>query len=228
MVSRFFNEARAAALIEHPGMVEVYDFGHHANGSAYIVMEYLEGESLAHRLHRERKLPIDLVAALGRQIASAVGAAHAKAIVHRDLKPDNVFLVRDDETASGLRAKVLDFGIAKLAGDGQPGSLKTRTGMLLGTPYYMSPEQCRGAGRSTTARTSTRWAASSTRCLRAAAVRGRGHGRDGAPPHQRSRRRRRGIARAFDPGGARAADPLVSRQGARRARCRRWPTCTRR
>src|SRR6185503_6610970 len=66
--------------------------------------------------------------------------------VHRDLKPDNLFLVRDDEVAYGARAKVLDFGIAKLAGDGKPGSMRTRTGALMGTPAYMSPEQCRGAG----------------------------------------------------------------------------------
>src|SRR6185295_17013388 len=94
MVERFFNEARAAALIHHPSLVDVYDYGVLPTGSAYIVMEYLEGESLAQMLDREGRLPADTVAALGRQIAAGVGAAHAKGIVHRDLKPDNIFIVR--------------------------------------------------------------------------------------------------------------------------------------
>jgi serine/threonine-protein kinase len=147
MVDRFFSEARIASSIEHAGMVGVYDFGHHSDGCAYIVMEFLEGETLTAFLARAGgKLPPDLVMAIGRQIASAVGAAHQKGIVHRDLKPDNVFLVADAEVAAGMRAKVLDFGIAKLMADAKPGSMRTRTGVLMGTPVYMSPEQCRGAG----------------------------------------------------------------------------------
>jgi len=144
MVTRFFNEARATTMIQHPGLVDIFDFGHAPNGSAYIAMEFLAGESLAGRLARERPLQLDDQIAILRQLCSAVGAAHKKGIVHRDLKPDNVFLVPDADVIGGARVKVLDFGIAKLAGD--LGGSKTRTGSMMGTPMYMSPEQCRGAG----------------------------------------------------------------------------------
>ncbi|MCC6993387.1 MAG: protein kinase [Deltaproteobacteria bacterium] len=144
MVTRFFNEARATTMIQHPGLVDIFDFGHAPNGSAYIAMEFLAGESLAGRLARERPLQLDDQIAILRQLCSAVGAAHKKGIVHRDLKPDNVFLVPDVDVIGGARVKVLDFGIAKLAGD--LGGSKTRTGSMMGTPMYMSPEQCRGAG----------------------------------------------------------------------------------
>jgi serine/threonine-protein kinase len=145
LVTRFFNEARAATAVKHPGIVEIYDFGYHTDGSAYIVMEYLEGETLSARLRRFGPLPAARAAALGRQVAGALGAAHAKGIVHRDLKPDNIFIVRDPDITDGERTKILDFGIAKLAGD-QPGSSRTRTGVVMGTPTYMSPEQSKGAG----------------------------------------------------------------------------------
>jgi serine/threonine-protein kinase len=150
VVNRFFNEARAATLIRHPGLVDVIDFGYYQDGSAYLIMEFLEGESLAARLKRERMGTKELVA-LGRQVAAAVGAAHEKGIIHRDLKPDNIFLVPDRELAGGVRVKVLDFGIAKLSTPERPGpdtpggSLKTRTGVVMGTPLYMSPEQGGGA-----------------------------------------------------------------------------------
>jgi len=147
LVTRFFNEARAATAVKHPGIVEIYDFGYHGDGSAYIVMEYLEGESLSARLRRVRLYSEARAAALGRQVASALGAAHAKGIVHRDLKPDNIFIVRDPEIADGERTKILDFGIAKLATSETPGSAVTRTGMVMGTPSYMSPEQCKGSGQ---------------------------------------------------------------------------------
>jgi eukaryotic-like serine/threonine-protein kinase len=145
MVARMFNEARATALIRHPGLVDVYDFGRLADGRAFIVMEYLDGESLAARLARGR-LPAELACVLARQVAAAVGAAHATGIVHRDLKPDNIYIVADDEIDAGVRARVLDFGIAKLSDVLAGGGHHTRTGSLLGTPAYMSPEQCRGAG----------------------------------------------------------------------------------
>jgi serine/threonine-protein kinase len=147
MVNRMFNEARMCALIKHPGMVDVYDFGRHSNGCAYLVMELLEGESLHALVLREKILPPDVAVSLVRQIASAVGAAHAKGIIHRDLKPDNVFVEPDDETAVGLRTRVLDFGIAKLTMAASGNMYKTRTGALIGTPMYMSPEQCRGTGQ---------------------------------------------------------------------------------
>jgi eukaryotic-like serine/threonine-protein kinase len=147
MVARIFNEARMTALIKHPGLVDVYDFGRLPDGRAYLVMEYLEGETLASMIARQRRLPVELAVGIARQIAAAVGAAHQKGIVHRDLKPDNVFIVADEEAALGLRARILDFGIAKLAPELTGGGLHTRTGSLLGTPTYMAPEQCRGTGK---------------------------------------------------------------------------------
>jgi serine/threonine-protein kinase len=142
IVGRFFNEARAATAIRHPGIVEIYDFGYLPNGSAFIAMEFLEGESLASRLERAGRLSVSATILIGRQIAAALHAAHSKGITHRDLKPDNVFLVPDPEI--GERVKLLDFGIAKLTTE-EPGGTHTRTGMVMGTPVYMSPEQCRGA-----------------------------------------------------------------------------------
>jgi serine/threonine-protein kinase len=106
-------------------------------------MERLEGETLARRSARTR-FDWPAVLAIARQIAGALAAAHGKGIVHRDLKPDNVFLVRDPEVSGGERIKLLDFGIAKLAVESTPTPTVTRTGVVLGTPTYMSPEQCRG------------------------------------------------------------------------------------
>ena len=143
IVSRFFNEARAVTTISDPGIVQVFDFGYHTDGSAFIVMEFLEGEPLDRRLARLGRLPVVDALRLCRQIASSLAAAHAQHIIHRDLKPENIFLVRDGEVASGERSKILDFGIAKLSDD-HPGKVKTSTGALMGTPVYMSPEQCRG------------------------------------------------------------------------------------
>ncbi|HUQ03996.1 MAG TPA: protein kinase [Kofleriaceae bacterium] len=142
-VQRFFNEARAATAINHPSIVEIYDFGWSPDGSAYIVMELMDGESLSARLRRLRRLPVANALTVARQIANALAAAHKAGIVHRDLKPDNVFLVPDIEVAGGERVKLLDFGIAKLAADG--GVSRTTTGAIMGTPLYMSPEQCEGA-----------------------------------------------------------------------------------
>jgi eukaryotic-like serine/threonine-protein kinase len=143
IVMRFFNEARAATAIRHPGIVEIYDFGWTPEGAAYIVMEHLEGETLSRRAAHAR-LSWKAALAIARQIAGALGAAHAKGIVHRDLKPDNIFLVLDPEVPGGERIKLLDFGIAKLAGDTAPNVQVTRTGAVMGTPTYMAPEQCRG------------------------------------------------------------------------------------
>jgi hypothetical protein len=143
IVQRFFNEARAATAIKHPGIVEIYDFGFAADGSAYIVMELLSGEPLADRLRRGR-MPAVVAAHLMRQTATALGAAHQAGIVHRDLKPDNIYLVPDAETAIGERVKLLDFGIAKLGDAGAGALARTSAGTIMGTPYYMAPEQCRG------------------------------------------------------------------------------------
>jgi len=143
IVARFFNEARAATAILDPGIVQIFDFGHHVDGSAYIAMEMLEGEPLDKRLRRLGRLALPDALRIMRQVASTLGVAHTRGIVHRDLKPENVFLVHDPEVYGGERAKVLDFGIAKLTGDP---SVKTQTHAVMGTPAYMSPEQCRGAG----------------------------------------------------------------------------------
>jgi serine/threonine-protein kinase len=146
IVQRFFNEARAVTAITDPGIVQVFDFGYDQAGSAYIIMELLEGEPMNRRLERLGRFPLIDALRLMRQICVSLSAAHAKGIVHRDLKPDNIFIVGDPAVTGGERAKILDFGIAKLSGD-EPGKMKTRTGMVMGTPVYMSPEQCRGAGQ---------------------------------------------------------------------------------
>jgi serine/threonine-protein kinase len=146
-IARFFNEARAVNIIQHPGLVGMFESGRMEDGSAYIVMEFLEGELLSNRLIKANKLSLKSALTLCRQIASALAAAHMKRIVHRDLKPENIMLVPDPETADGERVKVFDFGIAKLRvdslGPGRGPSL-TQTGMIMGTPTHMAPEQCRG------------------------------------------------------------------------------------
>ena len=151
-VARFFAEARATSSIRHPGIVEVIDCDVQAGGRAYIVMELLEGQSLLARMAGAPSFGQDERTALGvtGEIAGALAAAHRKNIVHRDLKPDNIFLANDPREPGGFVVKILDFGIAKLlsndSGDSGPaGMARTRTGALLGTPTYMSPEQCRGA-----------------------------------------------------------------------------------
>lgn len=144
IVGRFFNEARAATAIRNPGIVEVYDFGFLEDGTAYIIMEYLEGENLAARIRRGRST-IAMTLTIVRAIARALQAAHEQGVIHRDLKPENVFLTADSELPTGERVKLLDFGIAKLAYDVGGGS-HTATGAVMGTPMYMSPEQCRNAG----------------------------------------------------------------------------------
>jgi serine/threonine-protein kinase len=141
---RFVDEARAASAIQHSNIVEVLDFGRLPDGQPYIVMEYLPGESLAARLRRVGQLRVRHAVEIAFQIANVLTAAHDKGIVHRDLKPDNVFLVPDRRQPGREIVKVLDFGIAKLQGDLKHSEAHTRTGSLVGTPLYMSPEQCRG------------------------------------------------------------------------------------
>ena len=137
-VVRFFNEARAVSRIQHAGITKIFDSGILPNGRAYLVMEYLDGESLAHRIQR-RAVTRTALADIGRQIASVLDATHNAGITHRDLKPENVFLVADREQPRGERVKVLDFGVAKLTGTIAPNS--PRTFGTLGTPMYMAPEQ---------------------------------------------------------------------------------------
>ena len=145
-VDRFFNEARATTSISDPGIVQVFDFGFTTDNVAYIVMELLEGEQLNRRLRRMGTLAPRDALQIARQVAGSLGAAHAAGIVHRDLKPENLYMVRDLGSPGGERPKILDFGIAKLADD-HPDRLRTTTGAIMGTPIYMSPEQCNGAAR---------------------------------------------------------------------------------
>ena len=144
-VRRFFNEAKAANRIDHPAIVQVQDCGQLPDGTSFIVMEFLRGETLGRRLRRpstRRLLAQNL--RLMAQVAEALAAAHAAGIIHRDMKPDNVMVVGEPSSSSGERVKILDFGIAKLRDAGANGQTQTRDG-LLGTPTYMSPEQCNGA-----------------------------------------------------------------------------------
>jgi len=145
IVQRFFDEARAATRIRDPGIVTVLDFGWH-NGDAYLVMELLVGETLSQRLGHFTLPPHTAVRYI--QFAGlAMAAAHARGIIHRDLKPDNLFIVADPAVPGGERIKILDFGIAKLLDRGSDTNHhSTVTGSIMGTPAYMSPEQCRGAG----------------------------------------------------------------------------------
>jgi hypothetical protein len=144
VVTRFFNEARAINQIAHENIVEILDFGHTNDGQPYFIMELLEGEPLSEPIARG---PMDLarVALIADQMCRALEAAHAKGIVHRDLKPQNVQLVTKAD--GSLQVKILDFGVAKILASAEGlEAAKTRTGLLMGTPLYMSPEQCRGTG----------------------------------------------------------------------------------
>ncbi len=137
MVARFEREAFASSRISSPHVVVVHDFGRDDTGLLYLIMELLEGESLAERLDRTGALPIGEALRVSRDVARALEVAHLAGIVHRDLKPDNVFIT------SGGDVKVLDFGIARILEGpaGAPvGSNATMTGMIVGTPVYMSPE----------------------------------------------------------------------------------------
>jgi serine/threonine-protein kinase len=140
MVQRFQREAITASQIGHEGIAQVTDLGTSKEGEAFLVMELLEGESLANRLKATGPLPVELACELAAAILSPLAAAHQAGIVHRDLKPDNVFLVRQSR---GELVKLLDFGISRAAGLEAEFRL-TNTGVVMGTPFYMSPEQARG------------------------------------------------------------------------------------
>lgn len=146
-VKRFHHEARAAGAIGHPNICEVYDFGTLDDGSPYLVMERLVGETLADRIAADGGLPFDDVIDIVVQMLSGLVAAHEKNVVHRDIKPENVFLTK--RVGLAPVAKLLDFGVSKmitprLGGERDEDLDLTRTGMVMGTPYYMSPEQARG------------------------------------------------------------------------------------
>lgn len=139
-VARFQNEAHVAGAIGHPNICEIYDMGELEDSSPFLVMELLQGETLADRIASEGALPFDDIIDVVGQVLSGLVAAHEKGIIHRDIKPENVFLT----SRAGLppMVKLLDFGISKMAGADELNL--TRTGMVMGTPFYMSPEQARG------------------------------------------------------------------------------------
>jgi serine/threonine-protein kinase len=143
IVRRFIQEARAVNQIGHRNIVDIFSFGRLPDARHYFVMELLEGQPLTRRLaDRRRPLEWRESVEIWLQVTSAIAAAHARGIVHRDLKPDNLFLVASGD---GVFMKVLDFGIAKLTGEG-PDVRRTATGIPMGTPIYMSPEQTAGRG----------------------------------------------------------------------------------
>jgi len=142
ILARFRREAQAAGSLENENIAAVTDFGSSPDGAPYIVMEFLEGEDLAKTLARNGPLPISRSAHILIQVCRGLTAAHARGIVHRDLKPENLLLQQRGD--GGDLVKILDFGIAKLKSTEHRPEAATRTGITLGTPYYMPPEQARG------------------------------------------------------------------------------------
>ena len=138
-LARFQREAAIASHLGHPHLVTVVDYGTSDTGEPYLVMDYLDGEDLHHRMRREGRLPLATTVAITRQVASALAAVHGQGVVHRDLKPANVFLVRVPDEADFV--KVLDFGVSKIKA---AHTRLTNSAHVLGTPEYMSPEQATG------------------------------------------------------------------------------------
>ncbi|MBL9007328.1 MAG: protein kinase [Myxococcales bacterium] len=148
MAVRFLNEARATNIVQHPGIVNIFEFDRLPDGSAYIVMDFLDGDSLTTRLQKlGGKMDVQQALIISYQVADALAAAHAKNIVHRDLKPDNIMIVPDASDSTREQAKILDFGIAKIGETAGLGAavVKTQIGVPMGTPLYMAPEQWKGA-----------------------------------------------------------------------------------
>lgn len=140
---RFQREARATSAVSHPGIVGISDFGLSPDGRAFLVMDYLQGESVSAMLDRVGTLALPQMVALCCQICEALAAAHEKGIVHRDLKPSNIMLVNNEDGTA--QAKLVDFGLAKIVEEDSHASMKiTQTGECFGSPLYMSPEQCMG------------------------------------------------------------------------------------
>ena len=141
-LERFRREARAAARLNHPNVADTYDYGVLPDGGAYIVMEMVEGQTLREYMDASGPLPIEEAVDIAEQVADGIEAAHRRDIVHRDLKPSNIILTRDHQ--GQLQAKVVDFGVAKLKEQTTTTGGLTASGSLIGTPRYMSPEQCAG------------------------------------------------------------------------------------
>jgi serine/threonine protein kinase len=161
-VARFFREARASNRLTHPGVVDVFEVGKSPAGQPYIVMEFLEGETLARRFAKSQQSTLPArrahrvcVLRIAKQLAATLGVLHARGVIHRDLKPDNIYLCPDLSMEGGIRAKILDFGVAKIKHDSSPDLFsphlgindrhQTAIGDVLGTPTYMAPEQWLGS-----------------------------------------------------------------------------------
>ncbi len=145
VLQRFEREAQAASKIGSDHIVEVYDLGELPDGARYMVMEYLEGENLSARVQKSLRMTAAEVAPMMLELLDGLGAAHAAGIVHRDLKPDNIFLVRNKKTGKDF-VKIVDFGVSKFSqGSADAAMSMTSTGAVIGTPYYMSPEQAKGS-----------------------------------------------------------------------------------
>ena len=143
VVSRFVNEAKAVNRIGHDHIVNIYDFGTTPTGDCYFIMEYLHGEMLSDRRDRQVSFSPAQALNIAAQIADALHASHEQGVIHRDLKPDNIFLITRDTIPDFV--KVVDFGLAKLTHtDGAGPGYTTDAGIVIGTPFYMSPEQCEG------------------------------------------------------------------------------------
>src|SRR5919202_4356127 len=139
IVARFSREAKAASRISHPHALSVTDFGEDEKGVVFLVMEYFKGETLKEVIHKDGPMPLERTVGIIRQVSGALEAAHKEGVVHRDLKSDNIMLL---DIGGGDWAKVLDFGIAKITEKvGQDPAL-TAPNLIIGTPQYMSPEQC--------------------------------------------------------------------------------------
>jgi len=144
-VARFEREAQAAGRIGNDHILEIFDFGSLADGARFMVCEYLDGETLASRLTREGRLSPAALVPLARQLLDGLGAAHRAGVVHRDLKPENVFILKE-KTGWADFVKIIDFGISKFSSlSSGEGMQMTATGIVVGTPCYLSPEQARGA-----------------------------------------------------------------------------------
>ena len=145
VVARFRQEAKSASRIGHENIVDISDFGETTRGASYFIMEFLDGEDLANVLGRDVTVDAERACAIVLQCCRALSATHAKGIVHRDIKPENIFLTKRDGIDDFVT--IVDFGIAKMSDietDGAPGRKLTKTGMIFGTPEYMSPEQAAG------------------------------------------------------------------------------------
>lgn len=143
-IKRFQSEAKLLAKLDHPGLVKVVDFGFIDNVKPFLVMDFVQGRTLASLLKKSGILPLDVALKLFVELSFALGYAHSKGVVHRDIKPSNIMLTTPGVDSESEHVKVLDFGIAKFVNGGPDGDALTRTGEVIGSPFYMSPEQCYG------------------------------------------------------------------------------------